>query len=62
MNNKQKGSAKGLLPLVVFLILYALTGVVSGKFDSMPLLVGIIIASIVSFSLSPPKGTKKKVF
>lgn len=62
MNNKQKGSAKGLLPLIVFLILYALTGAVSGKFDSMPLLVGIIIASVVSFSLSPPAGTKKMSF
>ncbi|WP_125588341.1 Na+/H+ antiporter NhaC family protein [Companilactobacillus jidongensis] len=59
MKETKKGSIKGLLPLVVFLILYALTGVISGKFDSMPLLVGMIIASIVSFLLSPPEGTKK---
>ncbi|WP_125762694.1 Na+/H+ antiporter NhaC family protein [Companilactobacillus hulinensis] len=62
MKETKKGSIKGLLPLVVFLILYAWTGIVSGKFDSMPLLVGMIIASIVSFMISPPKGTKKLSF
>lgn len=62
MKETKKGSIKVLLPLGVFLILYAWTGIVSGKFDSMPLLVGMIIASIVSFVLSPPNGTKKLSF
>ncbi|KRK80905.1 Na+/H+ antiporter NhaC family protein [Companilactobacillus nodensis] len=62
MKETKKGSVKGLLPLVVFLILYAWTGIVSGKFDSMPLLVGMLIASVVSFAIAPPKGTKKLSF
>jgi len=62
MSSAKKGSFKGLMPLIIFLILYVLTGVVSGKFDSMPLLVGIIIATIVSFVFSPPEGTKKLSF
>lgn len=62
MKETKKGSIKGLLPLVVFLILYAWTGIVSGKFDSMPLLVGMIIASIVALVISPPKDTKKISF
>lgn len=59
---KKKGSLKGLVPLIFFLVVYALTGIISGKFDSMPLLVGMIMASICAFFLSPPKGTKKISF
>ncbi|WP_137665815.1 Na+/H+ antiporter NhaC family protein [Enterococcus hulanensis] len=62
MSSVKKGSFKGLMPLIIFLVLYVLTGVVSGKFDSMPLLVGIIIATIVSFVFSPPEGTEKLSF
>ena len=62
MKEAKKGSVKGLLPLIIFLILYALTGIVSGKFDSMPLLVGMILASVVSFAIAPPAGTKKLSF
>lgn len=62
MKETKKGSIKGLLPLIIFLILYALTGVISGKFDSMPLLVGMILASMVAFGIAPPKGTKKLSF
>ncbi|CAJ1177613.1 Malate-2H(+)/Na(+)-lactate antiporter [Companilactobacillus paralimentarius] len=62
MKETKKGSIKGLLPLIVFLILYALIGIVSGKFDSMPLLVGMILASMVAFGIAPPQGTKKMSF
>ncbi|EPC85934.1 Na+/H+ antiporter NhaC-like protein [Lacticaseibacillus paracasei subsp. paracasei CNCM I-4649] len=62
MSNKIQGSFKGLFPLIAFLILYAATGVITGKFDSMPLLVGMIIASIVSFTLPPAKGNEKLSF
>lgn len=58
----QKGSLIGLVPLIAFLILYVLAGIISGKFDSMPLLVGITIAAMVSFVLPPPAGTKKLSF
>lgn len=59
---KVKGSFKGLLPLIGFLILYILAGVISGKFDSMPLLVGMTIAGIISFALPPAEGETKLTF
>ncbi|WEV50315.1 Na+/H+ antiporter NhaC family protein [Lactobacillus sp. ESL0731] len=62
LSQSKSGSFMGLMPLIVFLILYALTGFITGKFDSMPLLVGMIIASMVSFALTPPKGTEKQNF
>lgn len=63
MNNneetKKPSSFLGLVPLLGFLVLYILSGVISGKFDSMPLLVGMIIAAIIGFALPAPKGQKK---
>lgn len=56
---KKPSSFMGLVPLIGFLILYILSGVISGKFDSMPLLVGMIIAAIIGFCLPAPKGQKK---
>ncbi|OXC32936.1 Na+/H+ antiporter NhaC family protein [Lactobacillus crispatus] len=58
---KKKGpsSFMGLMPLIGFLILYILSGLISGKFDSMPLLVGMIIAGIIGLALPAPKGQKK---
>ncbi|SPC39126.1 Na+/H+ antiporter NhaC family protein [Latilactobacillus fuchuensis] len=60
--NEVKGSFAGLLPLIGFLMLYIMAGLVSGKFDSMPLLVGMTIAGIISFALPPAKGEKKLSF
>lgn len=54
-----KGAFRGLLPLIIFLLLYIVVGVVSGKFDSMPLLVGMTIAGIISFIIPPVKGKTK---
>lgn len=62
MSSAKKGSFKGLMPLIIFVVLYVITGVVTGKFDSMPLLVGIIIATVISFVFSPPEGTEKLSF
>lgn len=58
-DQKVKGSFTGLIPLIGFLVLYVLSGVISGKFDSMPLLVGMIIAGIISFAIPPQNGQKK---
>lgn len=58
-DNKQPSSFIGLLPLIIFIVLYILSGIISGKFDSMPLLVGMIIAAIVGFCLPTPNGQKK---
>lgn len=58
-DKKQPSSFIGLLPLIIFIFLYILSGMISGKFDSMPLLVGMIIAAIVGFCLPAPAGQKK---
>lgn len=58
-DNRQPSSFIGLLPLIIFILLYIASGIISGKFDSMPLLVGMIIAAIVGFCLPAPKEQKK---
>ncbi len=55
---KKNGSFIGLLPLVVFLVLYLSTGLISGSFDNMPLMIGISVACVVAFCLWHPKGEK----
>lgn len=55
---KKKGSVLGLLPLIVFLVLYMGTGLGTGSFDNMPLMIGIAIASAVALALS---SKKKKI-
>lgn len=40
----KKGNVRGMIPLIVFPVLYVLVGVISGSFDKMPLMVGISIA------------------
>jgi Na+/H+ antiporter NhaC len=52
---KAKGSFIGLLPLIIFLVLYVTVGLVSGSFDNIPLAIGISIACIIAFIL-PKKG------
>lgn len=52
-----KGNFVGLLPLIFFLILYISSGILTGSFDNMPLLVAMMLASIVAFLL---KGDNRK--
>lgn len=52
--NKQKGHFIGLVPLIVFLVLYMGVGLFSGSFDNMPLMVGILIATAVALSFNKP--------
>lgn len=52
--NKTKGHFIGLVPLIVFLVLYMGVGLFSGSFDNMPLMVGILIATAVALSLNKP--------
>ncbi len=51
-DNVKKGNFIGLLPLIVFLLAYLITGIVSGDFGTMPLMIGIAIASLVGFFLN----------
>lgn len=49
--SKKKGRIVGLLPLVIFLALYMGMGIYTGSFESLPLMVGILIASGIALSL-----------
>ena len=46
-----KGSFWGLVPLLTFLVLYIITGVSTQNFNSMPLMIGILIASAVQLMM-----------
>ena len=52
--NKTKGHFIGLVPLIVFLVLYMGVGLFSGSFDNMPLMVGILIATAIALLLDKP--------
>ncbi len=52
MNSKTpQGNFVGLLPLLFFLILYISSGILTGSFDNLPLLVAMVMASVVAFCL-----------
>ena len=53
---QSKGTIKGLLPLIFFLVLYMGTGILSGNFSSMPLLLAFIITSAFSLLLDKNDG------
>lgn len=48
----EKGNFKGMLPLLIFLILYMFTGLSTGSFENMPLMVGITIACAVALMMN----------
>ena len=58
-NNRNKGSFVGFVPLLTFLIIYFVMGIATGSFDNLPLLVGMFIATVVSFIISSPVSEKK---
>ncbi|QVK18383.1 Na+/H+ antiporter NhaC family protein [Mycoplasmatota bacterium] len=53
----KKGNFIGLLPLIFFLVLYMSTGIITGKFDSMPLLLGFVLSAGFALLLDK-KGEK----
>lgn len=57
-NNNKKGSFIGLLPLVIFLIVYFAMGIGSGSFDNFPLMIGIFLASAIALFIKNPSGEK----
>lgn len=57
MANKKEGRIIGLTPLVLFLILFVGTGLVTGDFDNMPLLVAFFISAGYALTLNK-KGEK----
>lgn len=55
---KEKGQFKGLIPLISFLVIYMMTGLIVGDFEKMPLLIGISIALIIGLMLNKEKENK----
>lgn len=51
---KKNSGFTGLLPLIFFLVIYMGTGILSGNFSGMPLLLGFIFASGFSLLLNKP--------
>lgn len=51
---KKKGSVVGLLPLIFFLVIYMATGIISGDFGGMPLLLGFMFAAGFALLLNKP--------
>lgn len=49
MEQKTKGKATALLPILVFLVIFLGSGFVTGDFYSMPAIVGFLIALLVAF-------------
>ena len=49
MEQKQKGNAWALLPILVFLVIFIGSGVILKDFYSMPAIVGFLIALFVAF-------------
>ncbi len=57
----REGNPLALLPLGVFLILFVGTGVVTGDFYKMPVLVAFTIAAAVAFMLNSKKSLDDKI-
>lgn len=53
-NNKSQGSFIGLVPLLVFLIIYFVMGISTGSFDNLPLMIGMFIATAVGLHIKSP--------
>ena len=54
MNNKNKGNFLGLVPLIIFLIVYFAMGLGTGSFDNFPLLIGMSVAAAISLCIKKP--------
>lgn len=57
--NNKKGSFMGLLPLVIFLVVYFAMGIGTGDFGNFPLMIGIFLASGISLFMKSPVAEKK---
>src|SRR5690625_973220 len=59
--NDKKGSLLALLPLLIFILLFIGTGIVSGDFSNMPLNVAIIIASTIALAMNRKEKLSTKI-
>lgn len=63
-NSTSKGNVFALLPLVLFLILFIGSGIITGDFYKMPVLVAFIISTSIGFLVNKriPFSTKLEIF
>lgn len=57
----KKGNVRGMIPLIVFPVLYVLVGVISGSFDKMPLMIGISIAIAAALIMDRSSSFDEKI-
>ncbi|TCP30023.1 putative methionine transporter (NhaC family) [Scopulibacillus darangshiensis] len=57
----KRGSLLALLPFVVFLVLFIGTGVVTGDFYKIPVVVAILIAAVIALAMNRKESLAKKV-
>lgn len=60
-SNQTKASPLGLLPLLVFLLLFIGSGIITHDFYAMPVLVAFIIASAIAFLMNSKVSLDKKI-
>ncbi|MFD1849900.1 Na+/H+ antiporter NhaC family protein [Oceanobacillus bengalensis] len=62
MTNKAKqGSFLALFPLIIFVLLFIGTGIISGDFSNMPLNVAVIIASAIALAMNKKESLSNKI-
>lgn len=57
----KKGNCLALIPIVVFLVLFAGVGIIAKDFYSMPAIVGFVIALIIAFLQNPRRSFDEKL-
>lgn len=57
-NSNKKGSFMGLVPLVIFLVVYFAMGLGTGDFSNFPLMIGIFLASAIALFIQSPVAEK----
>ena len=56
-----KANAGGLLPILVFLVIYIGSGVIFNDFYAMPAIAGFVVALVVAFLQAPKKSFDQKL-
>lgn len=60
-NNLKKGKAFALLPIVVFLLLFVGSGIITNDFYTMPVLVAFMIAAVVAIASNRGESLHSKI-
>ena len=55
-NEEKKGSFLGLVPLLVFLVVYFIMGIGTGDFGNFPLMIGMFLAMAIALAIKKPGG------